>query len=155
MRASTLTKFAIKVIETACMAGVGVMLEHPEDLGRHYTGACPASIWQLPELKNMAVKFKATRRSFHQFPYGADSPKPSGLWTTIDMHKDFGVEGWPQFDNRFVYIGPLERIAARPMPMGPGKTGATAKYPDRLCLKLATMIIERLIKIRDAPYVRW
>ena len=151
MRANSLTKFAIKVMTAACEAGIGVMLEHPEDLGRYYTGACPASIWQLPELKALTSRFKATRKSFHQHPYGAASPKPSGLWTTMATHADFGVEGWPQFDDNGCYTGPLARIAARAMPMGPDTTAASAKYPDKLCLKLATMIVEHLVSPRDAP----
>ena len=99
----------------------------------------------------MTSRFKATRKSFHQHPFGAASPKPSGLWTTIETHPDFGELGWPQFDDNWKYTGPLTRIAARPMPMGPGKTAASAKYPDKHCFKLATTIVEHVVRIRDGP----
>lgn len=84
------------------------VLEHPEYLGRMSQGE-PASIWQLPELR---AAFGELRLSLllggHQcqFP-GVDRKKPTRLMSDILVMGDFGKTGWPWFDTRGFYVGPL------------------------------------------------
>ena len=89
-KANVLTKFALEVAKMCSISGVAFILERPEDLGRYKTGARPASIWQLPELRELSEKFGAVRRVLHQRHWGAASPKPTAFIATFPLHGDFG-----------------------------------------------------------------
>ena len=89
-KANVLTKFALEVAELCGAAGVAFMIEHPEDLGTYKTGARPASIWQLPEVRSLSQRFGAVRRVLHQRHWGAASPKPTAFIATFPLHGDLG-----------------------------------------------------------------
>ena len=95
------------------------LLEHPEDLGRTPRGT-PASIWQLPQIRQIGNKvvdartgggFKIVGGNQRQYP-GIDRKKPTRLLSDIEGLERFGVEGWPQFDAAGWYVGPFPEIAA-------------------------------------------
>ena len=81
------------------------LLEHPEDLGRTPRGT-PASIWQLPEIRQFGNKvsqkpgpggFQTVGGNQCQFP-GVDRKKPTRLLSDVAGVERFGKVGWPRFD---------------------------------------------------------
>ena len=136
---------SLAALEEAGLSNTPWLLEFPEDLGKH-RGITPASIWQLPELRKIAADCNAKRVAIHQYNFGAAFPKPTGILATIDLDSDFGVEGWPVISETGQYKGPLTRIAAPPMKLGPSNTAPTAEYPEKLARSLARMAINTLIK---------
>ena len=111
-------------------------------------GLNPASIWQLPELRETAERTGASRRATNQDFYGAPYPKPTGLLTTRRPSDTLGVEVWPKFDESGYYIGPLPPPTSPPMPMGKANTEKTAAYPPAMCEDLATYILMDLDRRR-------
>ena len=111
----------------------------------------PASIWQLPELRKISEDQGAKRVAIHQYHYGASFPKPTGILATIDLAPGFGVEGWPEFSGTGEYTGPLTRIAAPPMKLGPENTAPTAEYPAALARTLAEMAVSTLLRRSLGP----
>ena len=100
------------------------LLEHPEDLGKVYkyrqktqsawfgkvdNAIRPASIWQLPLLRSFANNDSVFTRAFHQCAFGAESPKPTRVLTSLPSWKTIGFGQWPQFDNEGLYQGPLPK----------------------------------------------
>ena len=104
--------FSIRAIQQAQIATrqgrpTRCILEHPEDLGRMSKGV-PASIWQLPQIRKAfgSTPFVTVAGHQCQFP-GVDRKKPTRLLSDILAIADFGKAGWPQFDTRGYYVGPL------------------------------------------------
>ena len=105
--------FSIRAIAHAQLARrkglqVRCVLEHPEDLGKTTNGGEPASIWQLPEIRTAfdGTPFVTVAGHQCQFP-GVDRKKPTRLLSDIAAMGDFGKRGWPTFDSRGFYTGPL------------------------------------------------
>lgn len=66
----------------------------------------PASIWQLPELRALAMGPVYTI-VFYQCALGAGSRKPTRFLTDLPDFKSLGPTGWPQLDRLARYVGPL------------------------------------------------
>ena len=96
--------FAIRAIQAATRVKqadkvVRVLLEHPEDLGRTRTGKDPASIWQLPEIR----QFVGANPDFisvvgHQCQFEVDYSKPTRLLSNLPNIATFGRMGWQVFN---------------------------------------------------------
>ena len=94
------------------------LLEHPEDLGviKHgmHKGRCPASIWQLPDIRDFVKRHQCAKRhpdfitvAGHQCAFGVDYSKPTRLLSDILEIKDLGISGWPILSDEYEYLGPL------------------------------------------------
>ena len=90
--ANLLIRRSIEACNVAFDHGVSYMLEFPEDLGLK-NGLNPASIWQLPELRETAERTGTLRRAINQDSYGAPYPKPTGLLTTCRPSDTLGGGG--------------------------------------------------------------
>jgi hypothetical protein len=83
-----------------------------------------------------------------------DRKKPTRLLTDILTFKDFGHPGWPKFDARGFYLGPLPRVCGhnhRQAMIGRGKDGGfntspTAAYPEGMCAFIAEHIMRDFLK---------
>ena len=73
------------------------LVEHPEDLGA-VRGERPASIWQLPEVRDLVYRTSATTWAIHQCEFGADTLKPTRFLSDIPEAAKEKHQGWPQFD---------------------------------------------------------
>ena len=141
---------------------VRAILEHPEDLGRMNRGE-PASIWQLKEIRTAFGGTPCVSVAGHQcqFP-GVDRRKPTRLYSDILKIADFGKVGWPRFDSRGFYIGPLphdcghrhrQRMIGRSR-KGGFNTSPTAAYPDGMCLFIALRILDDFIHNASTTFGR-
>ena len=70
----------------------------------------PASIWQLRELRTAFGDTPYISVAGHQckFP-GVDRKKLTRLFSDIGSLADFGHIGWPKFNSRVYYVGPLSK----------------------------------------------
>ena len=139
--ANVLGDFAIKCLHVAGDNGVLAALEFPEDLGRTAKGI-PASWWQDAEMRRLDSK-SFVRGAIYQSEW-AKVPylKPTGLITnaaTLYSDPQF-YQGWPQFDDRKRYLGPLPPRKAAPVSLVGKKpdcsfvTGPTARFPPAMCM---------------------
>ena len=135
-----LMRQTLEALEAAVSSGTPFFLEHPEDLGIYRTDLTPASIWRLPELRDLASRAGATRWALYQRRYGAASAKPTGVLSTLPFDNDFGIIGWPRFTTSGSYAGPLSRMVAPAMKMGVKHTAPSAAYPFALCMRVAQAI---------------
>lgn len=141
------------------------LLEHPEDLGAVATfkrkakklwfqpiasTVRPASIWQLQRLRSLEHHAKVCTRVFHQCLFGATSPKPTRILTSLQYLNTLGWTGWPELHPATgVYQGPLpyrctcgashQQLIARGSD-GSFLTTAAAAYPPRLDELFATAV---------------
>ena len=129
---------------------VTTLWEHPEDLGATKNG-CPASVWQLPQVRNAYAEFGFITAAGYQcqFP-DVDYPKPTRVLTDITSLKCFGYTGWPQFTAEQKYLGPLprqcghrhyEQMIGR-LPTGGFATSPKAAYPPGMCELFARHIFD-------------
>eukprot|EP00434_Breviolum_minutum_P035272 symbB.v1.2.031217.t1/scaffold3599.1/size55909/2 len=110
-KSNGMIRFCIQVIRlVAPLPTTSFLLEHPEDLGsvssRPSVTVRPASIWQLPELRALAVGPVYTI-VFYQCAMGAGSRKPTRFLTDLPDFRSLGPTGWPQLDRLARYVGPL------------------------------------------------
>ena len=85
-----------------------LLLLHPEDLGQCGVSR-PASIWQLPEVHNLAREFCLSRQAAYQCEWGeSEFRAPVAMLSTVSLTKDF-AKGWPLFQGtaNSQYRGPL------------------------------------------------
>ena len=83
------------------------LLLHPEDLG--YCGdARPASLWQLVELRQLALKHGMFRSAKYQCECGeSEFRAPIGILSARHLGPTF-AKGWPKInDDTRTYLGPL------------------------------------------------
>ena len=149
--ANSLIHGAILICLTAHTAKVPFMLEHPEDLGATQNGI-PASIWNLPSLRELAAVSGANTFAFFQcracMPNSSaatpDYPKPTRFITTAFFPGSFIYHGWPVKDDLGWYSGPLPRwcghrhytkltVNKRPSGDEKFKSAAAAAYPPAMC----------------------
>ena len=123
--------------------GMVYALEHLEDLGMK-NGQRPASIWKWPEMKELAENTGGLRLAFHQRSFGTPYAKPTGVITNASDTTLFRYHRWPQISREGQYTGPLPRIMARPMKMGPEHTSATAHYPPLLNHAFAQTLLQNV-----------
>ena len=110
-KSNGMIQFCIQVIVLVVpLPATSFLLEHPEDLGsvssRPSVTVRPASIWQLPELRALAVGPVYTI-VFYQCAMGAGSRKPTRFLTDLPDFRSLGPTGWPQLDRLARYVGPL------------------------------------------------
>ena len=159
--------FAIRGIEAAARsksAGRDVfsLLEHPEDLGRTHRGQ-PASIWQLPELRQAFGNSRFRTVAGHQCQYPeVDRAKPTRLFSDLPGVEAFGHCGWPTFDAADYYLGPLpkncghqhrQKMIGR-LSGGGFATAPTAAYPGGMCDFIANIVFNaiRNSKCTGSPF---
>ena len=143
---------ALELVKDAKTKGFRVrcLLEHLEDLGRTHRG-CPASIWQLSEIRAIGNSQGFVCVAGHQCQYeGVDRKKPTRLLSDLSAVAGFGSVGCPTFDAGDWYKGPLphncghnhkEQMIGK-TDAGGYHTSKTAAYPDGMCAFLAKIIFE-------------
>ncbi|CAE7416198.1 unnamed protein product [Symbiodinium sp. CCMP2592] len=94
---------------TACQLAWQYVLEHPEDLGATPDHELPASIWQLPALRELQVSTQAITFAFFQCSFEAPTSKPTRLLTNLRafVEQPPPFASWPRFDSSDRYVGPL------------------------------------------------
>ena len=114
-------KLANRVIERAKIfikechaspASTKIFTEFPEDLGaRTIRGSTvrPASLWQDPDWRSMLEDLGATSAAHHTCQWGAPVLKPARTASDIKDHEMIGYPGWPTFDDKGFYLGPLPK----------------------------------------------
>ena len=103
--------FVLNCVE-ACRRAVNscghFLLEHPEDLGAVH-GESPGTIWQWDEVLDL-LSFRNVRTvALHQCQFGADTPKPTRLMTSLPILDSRCYFALPQIDASGNYQGPLPR----------------------------------------------
>ncbi|CAE7293449.1 FCPC [Symbiodinium sp. CCMP2592] len=136
---------------TACQLAWQYVLEHPEDLGATPDHELPASIWQLPALRELQVSTQAITFAFFQCSFEAPTSKPTRLLTNLRafVEQPSPFASWPRFDSSDRYVGPLpprcphgkhDKVLA-------GREGSrwatesSAAYPPLLCEWLAHAVL--------------
>ncbi|CAE7267906.1 FCPC [Symbiodinium sp. CCMP2592] len=136
---------------TACQLAWQYVLEHPEDLGATPDHELPASIWQLPALRELQVSTQAITFAFFQCSFEAPTSKPTRLLTNLQafVEQPPPFASWPRFDSSDRYVGPLpprcphgkhDKVLA-------GREGSrwatesSAAYPPLLCEWLAHAVL--------------
>ncbi|CAE6939115.1 unnamed protein product [Symbiodinium sp. CCMP2592] len=136
---------------TACQLAWQYVLEHPEDLGATPDHELPASIWQLPALRELQVSTQAITFAFFQCSFEAPTSKPTRLLTNLRafVEQPPPFASWPRFDSSDRYVGPLpprcphgkhDKVLA-------GREGSrwatesSAAYPPLLCEWLAHAVL--------------
>ena len=126
--------FSIRVIRASATARANghfsrSLLEHPEDLGMMFNQGEPASVWQLPEVRQ-AFGCKYATIAFHQCMFGVDRKKPTRIFSDVLGFEKHGFSGWPAFDEA-VFVAQLGAFRSR--------TGAVSEitsleqaFPDQL-----------------------
>ena len=150
--ANRFIEIMVEGFQEAQAAGALYLGEHPEDLGRATSGEVPASIWNFESVRNLpSLQTCAT----FQCPFGAVSSKATRFISNFTFYQpespDEGAPharfwtGWPQFDSKFRYTGPLPRVCGHSHPPQIGlesdgaafKTSKLSAYPGKLCMWLA------------------
>ena len=125
--------------------------EHPEDLGKTAAGDIPASIWQLPLIRELAELTSAASWAIHQCVYGASTSKPTRLMSNLPSCQQYGLQ-WPVFDDNGFYAGPLGRcphefhepLLGFDIELQQWKTAGSAAYPEALCEAIALDVVSAL-----------
>ena len=142
----------IGLVNAANKKGLRVrcLLEHPKDLGRTNRGS-PASIWQLPTLREIGSASDFVTVAGHQCQYPRiDRKKPIRRMSYVKGFSACGYVGWPTFDAADYYTGPLphncghhhkRRMIGRTK-RGGFHTSPTAAYPDGMCAFIAKTIFD-------------
>lgn len=165
---------------------VGFLLEHPEDLGRAPLGV-PASLRQLSEVRRLvedpaksgsrkrkrneqgvAEEEPPTKKCKHQWytfaffqcAFEVDYSKPTRIVQNFEDEENVGHHGWPQFDAREHYCGPLpescghwhrEKTVGR-LRSGGFATAAKAAYPEKMNAGIARNIGRAFIRAGADPH---
>lgn len=142
-------ELCLQVITIALELGIHFILEHPEDLGgtsRWGNRIRPASIWQLLPVRNWVDQSTAFSGAPYQCEFGAPSPKPTRLLTSIESLVSELFLGLPVFSSQSVYQGPLpgrcrcggtHQSLIRKTQQGDFATTAAAAYPAAMDTWLA------------------
>ena len=125
--------------------------EHPEDLGKTKSGDTPASIWQLPVVRELAELTSAACWPIHQCIFGAPSSKPTRLMSNLPSCLQHGQQ-WPTFDENCFYSGPLGRcphefhepLLGFNVQLQKWNTADSAAYPAAMCRDIALDVISAL-----------
>ncbi|CAE8719608.1 unnamed protein product [Polarella glacialis] len=141
---------------------VRVFWEHPEDLGALWSETVvvqPASVWQLPEMREEITEaHRCWTMAFWQCYFGANYAKPTRVVTDIPGLRGWGPEEWPQMDARGWYHGPLPRKCGHSdhvtlAKQSPGeasyRTTGIAAYPPAMDAAIAKAIYEDILTARS------
>lgn len=136
------------------------IFEHPEDLGV-VQGIHPGSIWQWPEIHNLIATCRANCFAIHQCAFGAITPKPTRILTTLHTDDPRCLLKMPWFDKLDIYRGPLPRDCGHVHDVkligkdgDSWRTGPSAAYPAQMCEFLAGLILSSgrgFGRIRETP----
>ena len=143
-------RFCITIVITLeGIPHIAFLWEHPENLGatrsRPSWQIRPASVWELEEVQALAKQGVFTR-VFHQCQFGAVSPKPTRILTSLKGLSKVGYQQWPKLDQQGRYLGPLPqdcscgRSHQRLIKRGADDTFATtraAAYPEAMDFAIA------------------
>ena len=143
-------------------ANIPFLIEHPEDLGMTYSGFAPASIWQLPEIRQLAQTTSACTAALFQCDFTANTSKPTRLLSTLAnfMNMPHTWAGWPKFSPESKYLGPLPAKCSHSRhealighdAAGTGfKTEPASAYPGPMCLALAERVVEDFLLRTPSP----
>ena len=119
-------QFCIAAINVVVKRGLSTafLLEHPENLGavttyrkkaqaqwfsKSHKTVRPASIWQLEEIYRLVQHEQVFTMAFHQCHFGASSPKPTRILSSLKGLSKVGPCKWPQLATDGSYCGPLPR----------------------------------------------
>ena len=107
---NSMIRFCLRILEVAIKRGLGVLLEHPENLGsvrsRPSPTVRPASIWELQELTRLQGGEVFTV-AFYQCQFGAKSRKPTRILSNLQPLRLWGWTSWPRLNAQGCYVGPL------------------------------------------------
>ena len=107
---NSMIRFCLRILEVAIRRGLGVLLEHPENLGsvrsRPSPTVRPASIWELQELTRLQGGEVFTV-AFYQCQFGAKSRKPTRILSNLQPLRLWGWTSWPRLNAQGCYVGPL------------------------------------------------
>jgi hypothetical protein len=130
------------------------LIEHPEDLGSTQEGHMPASIWQLPAVHSLAAETQAhTAAIFQCSPPGSlDAPgdirKPTRFLGTTSTLATAPFAGWPRFNDKHVYLGPLPSSCGHThsrkltaTSRGQLRSASSAAYPPPVCRWIADVFL--------------
>eukprot|EP00435_Cladocopium_sp_Y103_P068191 s408_g31.t1 len=141
----------LATMRLCCEHDTDYLFEHPEDLGLTSSGDRPASVWQLEEMRSFVLERGAFTFAIYQCHFGASSPKPTRLLTSLQLAATFPFGGFPTFDLEGHYLGPFpsncthdwheRRLVGKEN--GQWKTSGSAAYPPGLCKWLAQLIVSR------------
>ena len=146
-------RFCITIVITLeGIPHIAFLWEHPENLGatrsRPSWQIRPASVWELEEVQALAKQGVFTR-VFHQCQFGAVSPKPTRILTSLKGLSKVGYQQWPKLDQQGRYLGPLPqdcscgRSHQRLIKRGADDTFATtraAAYPEAMDFAIAQAV---------------
>ena len=140
-----------ETIRLCSSRGIDFLFEHPEDLGATPSGEQPASVWQLPEMRQVVEEFGGITFAIFQCHFGAESPKPTRFVTSLQRAAAFPHSGFAHFDSKRRYLGPLPASCTHTFHVkkligkqkGKWKTADSAAYPPALCHWLAKLIVSR------------
>ena len=131
--------------EAVSLRGGAHGIEHPEDPGeRAHEGRC-ASIWATAEMQGLESRTSAARHLCDQSMYGGESVKPTCISGTLDGLETPG----PRHD----WAKPVTPAIGRGA-NGEFNTTALARYPEQLCIFLASCItctLERFARDGTGP----
>ena len=127
--------FSVQVVQAQVKLGKHALLEHPEDLGQAPRGD-PGSLWRWPEVRRL-VEGGCRTGAFLQSAWGRPFPKHTRLLYTLSGLDSVLAAGWPAFDDRMGYVGPLRRTAARTWLRGRSGQCFTSRqaadWPEQFC----------------------
>ena len=134
-----------------------LLLLHPEDLGQCGVSR-PASIWQLPEVHNLAREFCLSRHAAYQCEWGeSEFRAPVAMLSIVSLGKDF-AKGWPVFQGtaNSQYRGPLppDCKCAQTHPKTSEMSRSTRKSTSFMAKpflsQLARLALKKVLKLRLA-----
>ena len=159
--ANKLVDFTVRILQSQLEAGLKVVLEHPEDLGRRRNNARPASIWQWPKVKSLASSSSVVWGALYQSDFGSQFLKPTRILSNLLGIENILKVGPPAFDMHGSYVGPLMFQPPQTQSMV-GKdnvsflTKGTEAWPRQLCQAIASCMTKGIAGelVNKCPKVR-
>ena len=145
--------FVMDTVKAAASSRVLVLLAFPEDLGKARLGS-PASLWRRPAILQLAQVGLTRAALFHKNLSGDGPLKPTGILSNAEAVLELSalVHGWPSFDDKGKYTGPLpdgSRDAAPLIGKEAGvnmDTDAAVRDAPSVCMKLAAALLRTGIR---------
>ncbi|CAK0903818.1 unnamed protein product, partial [Prorocentrum cordatum] len=129
---NTLTLNLLALCEACGQSGGAFLIEHPEDPGR----APYPSIWNTTEMLDFETRRSSRRARLDQCMLGGRTKKPTCLSGTLQGLEDL---------NELRRDGPhAHETAEGKLADGTFRTSPLAQYPEGMCEKLGTLIVQTL-----------
>ena len=147
--------FEILLLQSSLEPGL-IVMEFPEDLGAVFSGpwagSRPASVWQLPQFKQLLAQPGVRTMGIRQSDFGTAYVKPTRILYKLVALEQRGFPGEPAFSAEGAYQGPFPRTTAQvSLVRRPGDTGfkttGTAAWPASMCQWLASGIVLSMIAV--------